>query len=357
MEVATWIWGAFVAFVLTMLALDLFLFHRDAHAVTAREGAMWTAIWMSMGIGFTFIIWAWQGGALAGEYIAGYLLEYSLSADNIFVFVLIFSYFAVPSDLQHRVLFWGILGALVFRATFIGLGAALLDRFHFMFYVFGAFLVFTGIRMARHGEMEVHPEQNIVLRGIRRLYPITPTYHGQKFFIKEAGKRMATPLLAVLIVVETTDIIFAVDSIPAIFGVTEEPFIVFTSNAFAIMGLRALYFLLANMMNRFSYLQLGLSAILVFIGVKMIGEATGRIHVPIYVSLGFIILSLGIAIFMSLRVERRDALAAGPDPLHIPEIGDDPDAEAASGVLFDDNPANDASGGVRPEDEGRPRDV
>ena len=298
------IWAGFVAFVLAMLAFDLFVFHRDAHEVSAREGAMWTAVWMSMGLSFTLVIWAWQGGTRAGEYIAGYLLEYSLSADNIFVFVLIFGYFAVPAVLQHRVLFWGILGALVFRATFIVAGAALLERFDFMFYIFGAFLVFTGIRMARHDEVEVHPDKNLVLRMFRRSVRMSPTYEGQKFFLLKDGIRMATPLLAVLIVVETTDIIFAVDSIPAIFGVTREPFLVFTSNAFAILGLRALYFLLANMMSRFQYLQLGLSTILVFIGVKML--TNDLFHMPIWASLAFIVLTLAVAVMFSLRAERRN---------------------------------------------------
>ncbi|MEX2394162.1 MAG: TerC family protein [Actinomycetota bacterium] len=330
MDVSPIIWVAFVGFVLLMLTMDLFVFHRDAHAVSAREAAIWTAIWMSMGIGFTFVIWFWQGGTFAGEYIAGYLLEYSLSADNIFVFVLIFSYFTVPADVQHRVLFWGILGALVFRAAFILAGAALLDRFHFMFYVFGAFLIFTGVRMATHGEVEVHPERNFVLRLARRLYPMTAGYRGQSFFVNEAvgtGKdpsrirRMATPLLAVLIVVETTDIIFAVDSIPAIFGVTDEPFLVFTSNAFAIMGLRALYFLLANMMSRFEYLQVGLAAILVFIGIKMVLEALPHdfvlhLEVPIWASLGFIVLSLTTAVVFSLR---RETKAEPPAPAGHPE--------------------------------------
>jgi tellurite resistance protein TerC len=314
------IWAGFVLFVLAMLAMDLFLFHRDAHDVSAREGAMWTAIWMSMGIGFTGIIWAWHGGHAAGQYITGYLLEYSLSADNIFVFVLIFAYFAVPSDVQHRVLFWGILGALVFRAAFIVAGAALLESFHEMFYVFGAFLVYTGIKMARQGEVEVNPDKNLVLRALRKIYPISPTYHGQRFFVMENAKRVATPLLAVLVVVETTDIIFAVDSIPAIFGVTNDPFLVFTSNAFAILGLRALYFLLANMMNRFEYLQLGLSAILVFIGVKMLGEASGKFHVPIWASLGFIILSLGVAVFASMRLEKSKHV----DPTDFPPSTQDP---------------------------------
>ncbi len=303
MDVSPIIWGGFVAFILLMLGFDLFLFHREAHAVSNREGAMWVGIWMSMGIAFTAVIWIWQGGTSAGEYIAGYLLEYSLSADNIFVFVLIFSYFAVPATLQHRVLFWGIVGALVFRAGFIAAGAALLERFDFMLYIFGAFLVFTGLRMARSGEMEVHPDQNAVLRILRRFIKISPQYHGQAFFIKENGRRLATPLLAVLIVVETTDIVFAVDSIPAIFGVTREPFLVFTSNAFAILGLRALYFLLANMMRRFHYLQVGLASILVFVGVKMLIHKLYEI--PVWASLSFIVLALAVSVGISLRVEAK----------------------------------------------------
>jgi tellurite resistance protein TerC len=221
------------------------------------------------------------------------------------------------------VLFWGILGALVFRAAFIAAGAALLEEFHFMFYVFGAFLVYTGIRMARHGEVEVHPEKNVVLRMARRLYPMTPSYQGPRFFVTENGRRMATPLLAVLIVVETTDIVFAVDSIPAIFAVTTEPFLVFTSNAFAILGLRALYFLLANMIRRFQYLQIGLSAILVFIGAKMLLDAGGVFHVPIWASLGFIVASLTISIVLSLRVERRNG-GPPPPPDVTPPDGDQP---------------------------------
>jgi tellurite resistance protein TerC len=271
---------------------------------------MWVAIWMSMGVAFTFVIWAWQGGVAAGEYITGYLLEYSLSADNIFVFILIFTYFAVPAAYQHRVLFWGILGALVFRAAFIAAGAVLLERFDFMFYVFGAFLVYTGIRMARHGEVEVHPEKNPVLSAVRRVIRLTPTYHGSKFFIRENGRRLATPLLAVLVVVETTDIVFAVDSIPAIFGVTRKPFLVFSSNAFAILGLRALYFLLARMMKRFRYLQIGLSAILVFIGIKML--INDVFHIPIWGSLAFIVATLTISVVLSLRAESGELRANGP---------------------------------------------
>ena len=289
---------------------------------------MWVGIWMSMGIGFTGIIWAWQGGSAAGQYITGYLLEYSLSADNIFVFVLIFGYFAVPATLQHRVLFWGILGALVFRAAFIAAGAALLERFDFMLYVFGAFLVFTGLRMARAGEVEVHPEKNAVLRISRRFFKMTTEYRGSAFFIKENGRRLATPLLAVLIVVETTDIIFAVDSIPAIFGVTKIPFLVFTSNAFAILGLRALYFLLANMAKRFQYLQLGLAAILIFIGAKMILDAAGVYHMHVAVSLAFIVSSLAIAVIASLRAETRVDQVQTPERIEgegLREIAEDPD--------------------------------
>ena len=324
MSVHPWVWAAFVVFVLGMLSIDLFLFHRESHEVSAREGATWVAIWMSMGVGFTFVIWAWQGGTAAGEYIAGYLLEYSLSMDNIFVFILIFTYFAVPAAYQHRVLFWGIIGALIFRAAFIAAGAALLERFDFMFYVFGAFLVYTGIRMARHGDVEVHPDRNIVLRAARRLFPMTSGYRGQKFLVMENGRRFATPLLAVLIVVETTDIVFAVDSIPAIFGVTREPFLVFSSNAFAILGLRALYFLLAKMMKRFRYLQLGLSAVLIFIGVKML--IAEFVHIPIWGSLTFIIATLGTAVLTSLRADARETrMRPEMDEPTVEEFSDPPE--------------------------------
>jgi tellurite resistance protein TerC len=296
--VAPWIWGAFIGFVLLMLAIDLFGFHREDHVVTTRESATWVAVWVTLGLSFTAVMWAWQGPTRAGEYIAGYLIEWSLSVDNIFVFVLIFSYFALPDRFQHRVLFWGILGALVFRAAFIAAGAALLHRFHFMIFVFGGFLVLTGLRMARHQEVEVHPERNPVLRALRRLVPMTSDYRGREFFVREEGRRFATPLLAVLVVIETTDIVFAVDSIPAIFAVTEAPFIVFSSNAFAILGLRALYFLLAGMMRRFTYLQLGLSVVLVFVGVKML--ISEWYEIPIWASLGMIGATLGTSVAASL---------------------------------------------------------
>ena len=317
MQVEWWAWAAFVAFVVAMLLLDLFVLHRDAHEVSMREAATWSAVWIVMGLSFGALIWAWGGSSAGGEYLAGYLIEKSLSVDNIFVFALIFSYFAVPVAYQHRVLFWGIFGALVFRAIFIGAGAALLEQFHWMIYLFGGFLVLTGIKMARHKNIEVHPENNPLLRLLRRVMPITRDYHGQRFFAREAGRRVATPMLAVLVIIETTDIIFAVDSIPAIFAITREPFIVFTSNAFAILGLRALYFLLAGMIGRFAYLKTGLAAILVFVGAKML--ISDLYKIPVWASLTVIALTLTAAIVASLRVTAQteiqagDAAPAGPD--------------------------------------------
>jgi len=302
--VHAWIWVAFVAFILVMLGIDLFA-HREQREPSMRESLRWVAIWVSLGLAFTFVVWAWQGGTVAGEYITGYLIEYSLSVDNIFVFVVLLSYFVVPPEHQHRVLFWGIVGALVSRAAFIVVGSALLHRFHFMEYVFGAFLVFTAVRMAVQGEVEVHPEKSLVLRGFRRLIPMTTGYRGSKFFTREDGRRLATQLLAVLVVIEATDLLFAVDSIPAIFAVTRHTFIVFSSNAFAILGLRSLYFVVAGMMRRFSYLQYGLAVVLAFVGVKML--ISGVYVIPIWLSLSFIIGSLTVAVLVSLRAERRQA--------------------------------------------------
>jgi tellurite resistance protein TerC len=304
-----WIWGAFVAFVLAMLALDLLVFQREAHAVSVREALAWSLVWIGLGLGFGLIIWAWQGGDAAGEYYAGYLIEKSLSVDNVFVFALLFSYFAVPAEYQHRVLFWGVLGALVLRAAFIAGGAALLDAFHWMIFVFGALLVVTGIRMATHRLEEVRPDRNPVLRLLRRLVPMTDGYRGPRFVVREEGRRWITPLLAVLVVVETTDVVFAIDSIPAIFAITTDTFLVFTSNAFAILGLRALYFLLAGAMTTFAYLKLGLSVILVFVGLKM--GLSEWVHVPIGMSLGVIAGVLTVAIVASLVRQRRGAAAGG----------------------------------------------
>jgi tellurite resistance protein TerC len=296
--VAPWIWAAFVAAVLALLSLDLF-FHREAREMSMREALGWVAFWVSLGLAFTFVVWAWQGGTAAGEYIAGYLIEYSLSVDNIFVFVLLLAYFAVPAEHQHRVLFWGIIGALIFRAAFIAGGAALLGTFHFMTYVFGAFLVFTAIRMARSGELEVHPDRSFTLRVFRRVIPMTSGYRGDRFFVREDGRRMATQLLAVAVVINATDVVFAVDSIPAIFAVTRNAFIVFSSNAFAILGLRALYFVLHGAMQKFKYLQVGLAIVLAFVGVKML--LADVYEIPIWASLVFIGIALGLAILFSLR--------------------------------------------------------
>ncbi|HYG71750.1 MAG TPA: TerC family protein [Actinomycetota bacterium] len=308
--VDTWVWFAFVGLILVLLALDLFVFHREAHVVSFREASLFSAFWISLGLIFGIVVYAWLGAQAGGEYLAGYLIEKSLSVDNIFVFALIFAYFRVPAQYQHRVLFWGILGALIFRAAFIAGGAALLDRFHWAIYVFGAFLVFTGIRMALHKDEEIHPERNPVLNLFRRVVRMTPDYHAQRMFVREAGKLLATPLMAVLVIVETTDIIFAVDSIPAIFAVTRDPFIVFASNAFAILGLRALYFMLAGMIERFVYLKFGLAAILVFVGVKMLISEVA--HVPIWLSLTVIASILAVSILASLAKTRRLEAAESP---------------------------------------------
>ena len=312
MHVGLWVWAGFIAFTIFLLALDLFVFHRDAHEVSFREATRFSVFWISLGLAFGVVVYLWLGAEAGGEYLAGYLIEKSLSVDNIFVFALLFTYFGVPARYQHRVLFWGIFGALVFRGLFIAGGAALLDRFHFTIYIFGAFLVLTGIRMAMHRDEEVHPERNPVLTLFRRIVPMTSAYHGQRFTVIEAGKRVATPLMAVLVLVETTDVLFAVDSIPAIFAVTDDPFIVFTSNAFAILGLRALYFMLAGMIHRFVYLKLGLAVVLVFVGVKMLVSSVYTI--PIWASLTFIAASITISVIASLRS------TAGSDRLdaHIP---------------------------------------
>ena len=303
MSVEPWVWVAFGAFIAGLLALDLCVFHRHPHALSLREAAAWSVVWVSLGLAFAGVIWVWQGGTAAGEYLAGYLIEESLSVDNLFVFALIFSYFGVPAAYQHRVLFWGIFGAIVFRALFIAAGAALLTTFHWVVYLFGAFLVLTGLKLARQRDEAVHPERNPALRLLGRLLPLTPTYHGARLLVRQDGRLWATPLLAVLVVVETTDIVFAVDSIPAIFAVTRDPFLVFTSNAFAILGLRALYFLLAGMLGRFVYLKVGLGALLTFVGAKML--LSDVYHMPISASLLVIAAILATAVLASLWVGRK----------------------------------------------------
>jgi len=315
-----WLWVGFIAFVLAMLAIDLGVFNRKAHAPSFREATTWTIVWVSLGLVFAGILFAWQGGTYALEYLTGYVIEYSLSVDNIFIFVLLFSTFRVPSAYQHRVLFWGILGALVMRGTLIGIGASLLERFHWIIYVFGAFLLFTGVRMIFQKEdEEIHPEGNFLVRLVRRFLPVTREYRGEHFLVREGGRLMATPLLIVLLVVESTDLIFAVDSIPAIFAVTRNPFIVFTSNVFAILGLRTLYFLLANVVEKFYYLKAALSIILSFVGIKMLTPEISHLlfhqeyQIPIGISLGVIIGVLGVAVLASwLRARRLGDQAETP---------------------------------------------
>ncbi len=303
-DVPVWVWVAFGVFVSILLLVDVLLVHRKPHVISMREAAIESSIWIAIGLSFTIVILAWQGGQAAGEYLAGYLIEKSLSVDNVFVWAVILSYFAVPPQFQFRVLFWGIFGALILRAVFIFAGVALIERFDWVLYVFGAFLVFTAFRIARHQGVEVHPEDNPVLKLVRKVVPSTTEYDGQKLFTHVSGRMLATPLFAVLILIESTDVVFAVDSIPAILAVSREPFIVFSSNAFAILGLRALYFLLAGMAGRFRYLNLGLGVILAFVGVKMLIHEW--YHMPIWLSLTVIAVVLTVTIVASLRAERRD---------------------------------------------------
>lgn len=298
-----WLWIAFNAFVLGMLALDLGVFHRTAHTVSMKEALGWSIAWISLALIFNAGLYIFRGTEPALQFLTGYLIEKSLSVDNIFVFVLLFSAFSVPAAYQHRVLFWGVLGALVMRGVLIGVGAVLLEDFHWILYLFGAFLIVTGIRIAFQKETEVHPERNPVLKFVRRVLPVTADYEGNRFFVRRTGQMLVTPLLLVLVVVETTDLIFAMDSIPAIFAVTRDPFIVYTSNVFAILGLRSLYFVFANIIHKFHYLRIGLAIILAFVGVKMV--LTDLFHIPSALSLLVIAVVLTLVIIASLLRARR----------------------------------------------------
>lgn len=298
------VWAGFVALIVVLVAADLLLVHRTAHEITLREAAIESGVWISLGLAFTFVILAWQGGQAAGEYLSGYLIEESLSIDNVFVWAVILTYFGVPLMYRFRVLFWGIFGALVLRAIFIFAGVALVEQFEWVLYVFGGFLVYTAVKIGRHDEAEVHPDDNVALKLVRRFIPSTNEYDGQKLFTKENGRRVATPLFAVLVMIETTDVLFAVDSIPAILAVSREQFIVFSSNAFAILGLRSLYFCLAGMAGRFRYLNLGLAVILGFVGVKMLVHEL--IHLPTWAGLVVIVLTLFVAVMASLRADARE---------------------------------------------------
>jgi tellurite resistance protein TerC len=296
--VSPWIWVAFAALVLALFLFDLLVFGRPGQEVSFRRAIAWSIGWTALGAGFGALLWAWQGREPAEEYLTGFLIEKSLSIDNLFVFALIFGYFAVPAAHQRRVIFWGIVGAIVLRAIFIAAGAALLDAFHYTIYVFGAFLVLTGIRMAAHSDVEIHPERNPVLKLLGRVLPVVPRYHGDKLVVRENGRRFATPLAAAVALIATFDVVFAVDSIPAIFAVTRETFLVYAANAFSLLGLASLYFVLAGMIDRFRYLNLGLGVVLVFVGAKM--GLADVYEIPVWASLGVIVVTLAAAVTASL---------------------------------------------------------
>ena len=302
MDVSLWVWAALIAAIVAMLLIDLFM-HRDAHEIRLREAATWSVIWVAIGLVVGVVIWWGYGSEFGLQYYAGYVIEKSLAVDNVFVWAVIFGYFAVPKQYQHRVLFYGVIGALVFRAIFIAAGSALIASAAWVLYIFGAFLILTGLRMLRQRNEHIDMSQSKTLRLFRRFVPTTDEYHGQRFWIRRNGVLLATPLLAVLVIVEVTDIIFAVDSIPAIFAVTQEPFLVFASNAFAILGLRAMYFLLADLMHRFVYLKLGLSFVLVWVGIKMI-VSHAWVTIPTLLSLGIVVAIITASVVASLLATR-----------------------------------------------------
>jgi tellurite resistance protein TerC len=309
----TGIWIFFNIFVLIMLGIDLFV-HRKDHTVGMKEALIWSAIWTIIALGFNVLVYFWLGSKLALEFFTGYLIERTLSVDNLFVFLLIFSYFAVPSQYQRKVLFWGIFGALIMRAIFIAAGLTLINMFHWVIYVFGLFLIYTGIKMARHQEEEIHPEKNVVIKLFRKMMPVTKNYVEGKFFTRVDGRLFSTPLFVVLLVVETSDVIFAVDSIPAILAITRDPFIVYSSNVFAILGLRALYFAIAGLMQIFHHLNYGLCVILIFVGVKMLVSSV--FEIPSLVALGVIALVLILSIVASLiwpKMEMPELAVPDPD--------------------------------------------
>jgi len=322
LSVPGWAWGAVLGFMTVLLIIDLFVLHPEPKVLPFRRAAIEWVVWMVIGLGFTVVVLLAFNGDAASEYVSGYLIEKSLSVDNVFVWALIFSSFSVPMMYQHRVLFWGVFGALVLRAAFIFAGVALLERFEWVLFVFGGFLVFTALKLAVKGEdeEEFHPEKSRFLRIIRRVVPTSPTYHGQKLFIRENGKRLATPLFAVLLLVEGTDVVFAVDSVPAVLAVSREQFIVFSSNAFAILGLRSMYFLLADMRARFSYLQEGLAIILGFVGVKMV--ISKWVHIDTWISLLVIVMVLVMSILFSMqRTRRAGAIDSIEEIANLPESG------------------------------------
>lgn len=312
MDVPIWMWLAVLGVILAMLAVDLFA-HRRAHVIGVREAATWSAVWVALGVGFGAVVWAAYGAERGQQYLAGYLIEKSLAVDNVFVWAITFTYFAVPRELQHRVLFLGVLGALVFRGVFIAAGSVLIASFSWVLYLFAALLLVTGYRMLRQRDEHIDPQRSRVLRAFRRHVPMTDAFHGQRLLVRSGGVLLATPLLAVLALIEVTDIVFAVDSIPAIFAVTDEPFLVFTANAFAILGLRAMYFLLADLVHRFVYLKLGLALVLIWVGIKM-ALKVDVLYIPTTISLAVIATILTVAVVASLRATRGTTRRAVESP-------------------------------------------
>lgn len=302
MQPETWFWILFNVFVLVMLTLDLGVFHRKSHVVTFREAISWTSVWVFLALCFNLVIYFWQGREPALQFLTGYLVEKALSVDNIFVFIMIFTYFSIPPQYQHKVLFWGIIGALIMRIVFIFAGVALINKFHFTIYIFGAILIYTGYKMFNHNKIKIEPDKNPLLRFFKKHTPVTDTLHGDRFFVTIEGKRFATPLFVVLLLIESTDLIFAVDSIPAILAITQDQFIVYTSNVFAILGLRSLYFALAGIVHRFWMLSYGLAVVLVFVGLKMM--ISDWYKIPIELSLVFIAAVITASIVLSLKMKQ-----------------------------------------------------
>ena len=301
-----WLWTGFIVFVLAMLVIDLGIFNRKAHTIKMKEALIWCAIWIGLAAIFCVGTYIYRGHQAGLEFLTGYLIELSLSLDNLFVFLLIFSYFRVAPTLQHKVLYWGILGALLMRAGMIAGGIALITKFHWVIYVFGAFLVFTGIKMLTSGNSEVHPEKNPVIKLAKKIFPVTPQYFGDHFFARIDGRLFATPMFLVLLMIETTDLVFAVDSIPAILAITRDSFVVYTSNVFAILGLRSFYFALAGMFYKFRFLKVGLSIVLSYVGIKML--VADFYKIPTFVSLGVIIVTIGTSILVSFLIPAKDAV-------------------------------------------------
>lgn len=316
MDVPLWVWSASLGVIVLMLVVDL-VAHRRAHVIRVREAALWSAAWVAIGVGFGAAVWQVYGATAGQEYFAGYLIEKSLAVDNVFVWAIIFAYFAVPREFQHRVLFLGVVGALVFRGVFIAAGAVLIENFRWILYVFAAFLLVTGYRMLRQRDEHLDPERSRALRLFRRYVPMTDAFHGQRLLVRTGGVVLATPLLAVLVLVEVTDIVFAVDSIPAIFAVTDEAFLVFTANAFALLGLRAMYFLLADLIHRFVYLKTGLALVLLWVGVKMLLKID-VVYIPTTLSLAVVATIIGTSVVASLLATRGQGRRPAPTATNPP---------------------------------------